>query len=78
MSTIIPAIVLFFKINSVNIRIISILKKSPLIAIKENYLKLAVARLNKKNEFKKYETTTDTTNAIAVASIGIIIETRPM
>ena len=78
MSTIIPAIVLFFKINSVNIRIISILKKSPLIAIKKNTLKLPLPALNTNIEFKKYETTTDTTNAIAVASIGIIIETRPM
>jgi hypothetical protein len=78
MSTIIPAIVLFFKINSVNIRIISILKKSPLKAMKKKTLKLPLPALNTNIEFKRYEITTDTTNAIAVASIGIIIETRPM
>ena len=71
-TTIAPAIALFFITSSVNIKINSMFKKSPLNAINKNILKLPLLEVNTNTEFRKYETATATQKAIIVARIGKI------
>ena len=71
-TTITPAIVLFFITSSVNIKINSMFKKSPLNAINKNILKLPLLEVNTNTELRKYETATATGKATIVARIGEI------
>lgn len=71
-TTITPAIVLFFITSSVNIKINSMFKKSPLNAISTNILKLPLLEANTNTELRKYETITDAAKAAIVARIGEI------
>ena len=70
--TIIPAIIVFLIINSVNIYTINIFKKSPLNAISINTLKLPFVVVNTNAELRKYDKTTDTIKAVKVAINGVI------
>ena len=69
---IIPAIIVFLIINSVNIYTINIFKQSPLNAISINILKLPFVVVNTNTELRKYDKKTATIKALKVAINGVI------
>jgi hypothetical protein len=75
-TTIIPAITLSFINTEVNIKINSMFIKSPLNAIKKNFLKLPLLDVNTYVLFRKYETMTEATNAKIVAKTGTRMAVR--
>ena len=71
-TTIAPAIALFFITSSVNIKINNMLKKSPLNAINKNIFKLPLLEVKTNIELRKQETKNAIEKPIIVARIGEI------